>query len=80
MNQDSHTSLPAFIVLSPKDIAVRAYELYLQRGASDGLDRDDWLLAERELKARGKGMRRPLLGISATPSGRRDNGGTLRRP
>jgi len=55
MNQDSHTSLPAFIVLSPKDIAVRAYELYLQRGASDGLDRDDWLLAERELKARGKG-------------------------
>jgi Protein of unknown function (DUF2934) len=54
MNQDSRRSLPAFIVLSPKDIAVRAYEIYLERGASDGLDGDDWFRAERELKARGK--------------------------
>lgn len=46
--------MPAFIVLSPKDIAVRAYEIYLQRGASDGFDSDDWLRAEQELKARGK--------------------------
>jgi Protein of unknown function (DUF2934) len=54
VNQDSHRSFPAFIVLSPKDIAVRAYEMYLERGASDGFDSDDWFRAERELKARGK--------------------------
>jgi hypothetical protein len=54
MNQDPDTRLPAFIVLSPKDIAARAYELYLQRGASHGFDSDDWLRAEQELKARGK--------------------------
>jgi len=54
VNQDSHRSLPAFIVLSPRDIAVRAYQIYLERGATDGFDGDDWLRAERELKARGK--------------------------
>jgi hypothetical protein len=54
MNQDSHSRLPAFIVLSPSDIAARAYEMYLERGASDGFDRDDWLRAEQELKARGQ--------------------------
>jgi DUF2934 family protein len=58
MKQDSHATFPAFIVLSPKDIAVRAYEIYLERGASDGFDIDDWLRAERELKARGKGTDR----------------------
>ena len=30
-------------------IAMRAYELYLARGASDGQADDDWLSAEREL-------------------------------
>jgi len=30
-------------------IAMRAYELWLQRGAADGGDFDDWLAAEREL-------------------------------
>ncbi len=29
-------------------IAVRAYELYLERGATDGHDLEDWLDAERE--------------------------------
>jgi hypothetical protein len=28
---------------------MRAYELYLARGGSDGQDFDDWLAAEREL-------------------------------
>ena len=32
-------------------VAMRAYELYLARGASDGRDFDDWLTAERELTA-----------------------------
>jgi hypothetical protein len=31
------------------EIAVRAYEIYLERGGADGGDTDDWLLAEREL-------------------------------
>jgi len=52
MNQDQH--LPAFIVLSPEDVAARAYELYLERGAADGFDADDWFHAEQELRARGK--------------------------
>ena len=29
-------------------VAQRAYELYLERGAGDGRDFDDWLTAERE--------------------------------
>jgi outer membrane protein TolC len=32
-------------------IAQRAYELYLERGAADGRDFDDWLLAEREISS-----------------------------
>ena len=31
------------------DIARRAYELYQQRGATDGQEWDDWLRAETEL-------------------------------
>ena len=30
-------------------IAARAYELFVQRGGQHGSDREDWLLAEREL-------------------------------
>jgi hypothetical protein len=30
-------------------IAMRAYEIYLARGAGEGQDLDDWLSAEREL-------------------------------
>jgi hypothetical protein len=30
----------------------RAYEIYLQRGATDGNDLEDWLTAEREVAAR----------------------------
>jgi Protein of unknown function (DUF2934) len=58
MNQDPHTSLPAFIVLSPDDITIRAYQLYLERGQADGFANDDWLRAEQELKARGKDAER----------------------
>jgi hypothetical protein len=35
---------------SPDAIAVRAYELYVARGCSEGCDLDDWLQAERELR------------------------------
>jgi len=34
------------------EIAEAAYQRYLQRGAADGRDFDDWLEAERELRAR----------------------------
>ena len=43
---------------NPAEIAKRAHELYLARGGAHGYDLDDWLQAERELKARsGKGKR-----------------------
>ena len=32
-----------------EEIAVRAYELYIERGATPGQDVDDWLQAEAEL-------------------------------
>lgn len=34
---------------TPEEIAVRAYEIFLLRGAVHGRDTDDWLQAEREL-------------------------------
>jgi hypothetical protein len=40
--------------LDPKRIEHRAYELYLDRGSDPGHDFDDWLRAERELKAPGE--------------------------
>ena len=49
----SNSLSPAFIVVSAADIAERAYDLYLNRGRADGFDREDWLRAERELKAPG---------------------------
>ena len=36
-----------------EQIHVRAYEIYIQRGRQDGLDRDDWFQAEKELKTSG---------------------------
>ena len=32
------------------DIAMRAYELFLRRGAQHGQDFEDWLTAERQLQ------------------------------
>jgi len=37
---------------SEEDIRMRAYHRYLERGGSDGMDFEDWLQAERELKPR----------------------------
>lgn len=58
MNQDPHATLPAFIMLSPGDIAIRAYQLYLGRGRADGFASDDWLRAEQELRAWGEDVYR----------------------
>jgi hypothetical protein len=35
-----------------EEIRARAYEIYLERGGHDGLDFDDWVRAERELRQR----------------------------
>jgi hypothetical protein len=32
-----------------KEIELRAYEIYLQRGGEDGNELNDWLAAEKEL-------------------------------
>ena len=37
-----------------EEIALRAYEFFLQRGCEHGRDLDDWLQAERELTANNK--------------------------
>jgi Protein of unknown function (DUF2934) len=34
---------------APDEIALRAYEIFLERGATPGNDLDDWLQAEEEL-------------------------------
>jgi hypothetical protein len=34
--------------LTGKEIELRAYQIYLERGGADGHDVDDWLQAERE--------------------------------
>jgi hypothetical protein len=36
---------------SEEEIRHRAYQRYLERGGGDGMDFEDWLDAERELKA-----------------------------
>jgi len=48
------TSAEAAVKAAPshEEIAIRSYELYLQRGASDGFHEQDWLQAEAELLAR----------------------------
>jgi hypothetical protein len=43
------TPQSAFARLSNDEIATRAYEIYLARGAMAGNDLGDWLQAEREL-------------------------------
>ena len=37
---------------SEADIRARAYQRYLERGGHHGTDFEDWLAAERELRAR----------------------------
>lgn len=49
-------ALPASEQASPsameEEIRRRAYEIYLQRGATPGSESEDWLSAEREVRAR----------------------------
>jgi hypothetical protein len=41
-----------------EQIQVRAYEIYIQRGRTDGFDLNDWLQAEKELKTSGQNRSR----------------------
>ena len=44
--------------LGPEDIALRAYQIYLERAGAPGNPLDDWTRAERELLAQNGNARR----------------------
>lgn len=46
------TVLSVEIGPSDEDIRMRAYHRYLERGGDHGMDFEDWLAAERELRQR----------------------------
>ena len=46
---DEHRT-EATLAPSHDEIAMRAYEIYLARGAASGSDLDNWLEAERQLR------------------------------
>ena len=52
--QSAPETISETLVARPTDaeIRARAYEMYLERGGHDGLDFDDWVRAERELRQR----------------------------
>lgn len=49
------------------EIALRAYNIYLERGGTPGDPMQDWLQAERELKQAGKksGRKSKIVSIAA---------------
>ena len=51
-----------------EDVERRAYELYEQRGGEHGHDWDDWLQAEREIRAAEAASRRSRLRFDQTDS------------
>ncbi len=46
-------------------VAARAYEIYLERGATPGDPMQDWLQAERELAAPAKKTRSKIITFAA---------------
>jgi len=54
------STIPSEIPAQPpthEEIAVRAYEIFLERGSEHGHDFDDWLQAQQELFV-GSGLRK----------------------
>ena len=49
-SQSETGEVPAGNAASDEEIRLCAYEIYLERGEYPGLEVDDWLQAERELK------------------------------
>jgi hypothetical protein len=47
-----HAAATAQRLPTPEEIRVRAYELYLARGAQPGREAEDWAKAEAELRSR----------------------------
>jgi len=62
MATEPQTSTP-----STDAIAVRAYELFLERGGEHGRDVEDWLRAERELAAPASEAAALTRGLHAKP-------------
>jgi hypothetical protein len=53
------------VEITDEQIATRAYEIWLERGRPDGLDREHWLEAERQLRQQivaPQAATTPLLG------------------
>lgn len=59
---------------SREDVARRAYELFVARGAGHGRDLDDWLEAERQLAASAHADRRPNGQPRMSATGRMTSG------
>ncbi len=53
---------------NPDAVAKRAYEIYQNRGGTDGADLDDWLEAERELKRGPSDVTGPAPSSTLTPA------------
>ena len=51
LGADSRTMTQAFVEVTDRDIACRAFELSRERGFQDRHDAGDWLKAERELRS-----------------------------
>jgi DUF2934 family protein len=49
-SESAESDEPMGLGPSEDDIRIRAYHRYLERGGGDGMDFEDWLEAERELK------------------------------
>jgi len=47
-----------------EEIAVRAYQIYMQRGGTPGNELEDWIQAERQL-IRDNGMPRPKAKVKS---------------
>ena len=45
----AHKSRVAKTQATPEEIALRAYQIYLERGGAPGSELEDWIQAEREL-------------------------------
>ena len=52
------SEIPAQPTPTHEEIEVRAYEIFLERGAEHGHDFDDWLQAQQELFQVGSGLRK----------------------
>ena len=53
---------------NPDAVARRAYEIYQNRGGTDGADLDDWLEAERELKRGSSDVTGPAPSSTRAPA------------